>query len=120
MCGAFDFPPSLQSWRRGQKANSLRVETLGFWGKNNRERSRGDYGKEGEIGVCGGSGGSVSLPVSREQKRAGVSRSETAAQTATFSAKQTAVLSKTRKLLAQGERGSTEKQNPDYAEGILI
>lgn len=46
---------------------------------------------------------------SREQKRAGVSRSETP-QTTTFSAKQTAVLSRTRKLLTQGERGSREKQ----------
>lgn len=54
-----------------------------------------------------------------EQKRTGVSRSETV-QTATFSAKQTAVPSRTRKLLMQRERGSREKQNPDYAEGILI
>lgn len=52
--------------------------------------------------MSGGSAGSVSLPVSREQKRAGVSWSETA-QTATFSAKQTAVPSRTRKLLTQGE-----------------
>lgn len=78
-------------------------------------------GRKEKKGVCGGSGGDPSpyLLEPREQKRAGISRSETA-QTATFSAKQTAVLSKTRKLLTQGERGSREKQNPDYAEGILI
>ena len=44
-----------------------------------------------------------------EQKRTGVSRSETV-QTATFSAKQTAVPSRTRKLLMQGERGSRETE----------
>lgn len=58
------------------------------------------------------------LPVSREQKGAGVSP-ERDASNSSFSAKQTAVLSRTRKSRTQGERGSREKQNPD-AEGILI
>lgn len=54
---------------------------------------------------------SVFLPVSREQKGVGVSQSERA-QTATFSAKQTAVLSRTRKLLTQGEQGEQRETEP--------
>lgn len=73
--GLLLFLPLLSS-PRGQQASSSGAETLGL-SRNSSEWSPGCR-KEAGQGVCGGGdAGSVSPPVSREQKSTSCSRSET-------------------------------------------
>lgn len=92
---------------RGQQASSPGAETLGL-SRNSREGSRGG-GKKGGQGVCGdGRAESVPPPVSREQKSAGCSRSETGCRQLSAADSTNCSLEQNKKMTRE-ERGSEDK-----------